>query len=88
MNERTRFIITHPFHPLKGKEFKIVDIKEYWGKKYVIFSLNGRNGKSIPIEWTNLAPQDLFIKISKGQSLFKASDLLELYHILQTLKEE
>ncbi len=87
MNERSKFKITHPFHPLKDKEFNVVDIREYWSKKYVIFTLNDSNSKAIPIEWTDLEPEDLFQKISNGKSLFKISDLLELYNIIQAIKK-
>ena len=88
MIESSKFKITHPFHPLKDKEFDIVNIKEYWGKKYVIFTFKEGDSKAIPIEWTDLEAEDLFKKISKGRSLFKTSDLLELYNIIQAVKKD
>ena len=41
---------------------------------------------SIPAQWTNVPPEDLFVKVSAGRSLFRAEDLLSLCRLVEEAK--
>jgi len=42
--------------------------------------------RSIPAQFTSLAPQDPFVAMSAGRSHFRVEDLLELTKMLEKLK--
>ena len=42
---------------------------------------------SVPVSWTNFGPEDPFIKISDGRSLFRGEDLLALHTAIEAVKE-
>ncbi len=87
-NAERKFIITHPFHPLYGREFEIITYKNNWGEDRVSFYDQNDKLTSIPAQWTDVPPEDLFVKISAGRSLFRAEDLISLCRLIENLKGE
>ena len=81
------FRITHPFHPLYGREFLIIAYRHIWAGTRVYF--NDDNGRmiSVPAQWTSILPPDPIVVLSKGQSAFRATDLLELARIIEHLRD-
>ena len=73
-----KVIITHPFHPLLGREFDLITKRSVWGEDRVFF--HDCNGKliSVAASWTNWGVEDPFVAISAGRSLFRVEDLLSL----------
>ena len=74
--------MTHPFHPLLGREFRLVTFRKNWGEEKVYFYDDGGRLSTVPLQWTTLAAPDPFVKISAGRSAFRVSDLLELADLL------
>ena len=42
---------------------------------------------SVPTGWTDLAAEDWFVQVSKGRSLFRVEDLLELRALMDAHEE-
>ena len=87
-SETQTFEVTHPFHPLRGKIYPLVICRQNWGEKRVYYHDEGERLHSIPMEWTNLAPVDPFVRVSAGRSAFRVADLLEVSRLLATLSQE
>jgi hypothetical protein len=84
-DERKKFVITHPFHPLSGKEFELVSYIKQTGEYRVCFYVEKDRLISIPAHWTNLSPEDPFVKISAGRSYFRVEDLVLLNQLIKDL---
>jgi len=80
------FTVTHPYHPLSGHSFPILSQRLAWGEHRVQF-LNPETGlvRSLPIVWTDLAPQDTFLHFSQGRAILRLADLRGLAHLLDEL---
>ncbi len=77
--------ITHPFHPLCGKSYEVLKVKEVNGTR--LYSLRADSGvMCIPESWTNRGAQQ---KINSDSHMlpFDAIMLMELAHLLQTFEE-
>jgi hypothetical protein len=79
--------VTHPFHPLCGREFELVTYRQNWGEDRVYFHDDQGRLKSLSARWTSIGPDDPFKVISAGRSVFRTSDLLELVDLLAKLQE-
>ena len=77
--------MTHPFHPLLGREFPLVTFRQNWGEERVYFYDDSGRLSTVPIQWTTLAAPDPFVELSGGRSDFRISDLLELVDLLASL---
>ncbi len=85
--EPQKFQITHPFHPFAGREFEALARKEYGGEHRVSFLDKKGRQCEIPLNWTDLAPEDAFTTLSAGKSWFRAADLLELARLIEGLPQ-
>jgi hypothetical protein len=81
------FQVTHPFHPLSGRTFEFVTCHHHWGGEIVAYQDEAGNRCSVPLKWTSLASSDPFVHVSAGRAAFRVSDLLELSHLLASLKQ-
>ena len=81
-----RFQIVHPFHPLSGQDFEVVSHRKYFTEDRVYFLDKVGCYRSIPAQFTSLAPQDPFVAVSAGRSHFRVEDLFELVKMLGKLK--
>ena len=84
--ETRTFRITHPFHPLYGREFLLVTFRQNWGEDRVYFYGDAERLRSIPRQWTSFRTPDPFVEVSAGRSPFRACDLLELAELLDVIK--
>ena len=77
--------VTHPFHPLAGREFVLVALRQTWGEDRVFFY--GENGAvcSLPVGWTDAAPADVFVTVAAGRAAFRVDDLVALSELVATL---
>ena len=80
--------MTHPFHPLRGRELEVVDRRHCQDGEYV--SVDAGNGKLVrlPELWTSLGPVDPFIAISAGRSFFLVKDLVRLSRVVADILRE
>ena len=68
--------MTHPFHPLFGRDFEFVEHRQNWGEDRVY--LHDADGQlfSLPAGWTDAAAADPFVVIAAGRCPFTADGLL------------
>ena len=79
------FRITHPFHPLYGQTFELVQVRSNWGKTQVYYVNAEDQLKSLPISWTSLATPDPFVTMADGRAAFRLTDLLALVYLIRDL---
>jgi hypothetical protein len=79
--------VTHPFHPLSGKDFEFVEHRLNWGEDRVW--LRGEAGDlfSVPAGWTDAVAPDPFIVIAAGRCPFTADGLLAAADLVARLRE-
>lgn len=82
----SNFRIIHPFHPLKNIEFEIDVIIKVPGERRVFFFNQKGRKSSVPLDWTDIEPQDPFVVVSAGRALFRVEDLLGLARLLGEIK--
>jgi hypothetical protein len=78
---RPHFASTHPFHPLHGHEFELVDRRQAWGEDPVYYQA-GREFKKLPATWMSAAAVPPFVALSVGRALFRTEDLLALVALI------
>ena len=74
--------MTHPFHPLRGREFELIHTKLCWGIERVYYMGEGGVLTHIPVGWTSEAVEDPFVEVAAGRSAFRVEDLLALADML------
>ena len=79
--------MTHPFHPLVGREFVLEDLRFVWGEERVYFLDEKGDLVRLPASWTSVGAVDPFVVVSDGRSLFRVSDLLRLVDIAEELQD-
>jgi hypothetical protein len=79
--------VTHPFHPLRGRRFELVDRRRTWGEDRVYYQDERGELKRLPASWTSVAAVDLFLSISAGRAHFRVADLLELATLIARQEE-
>src|SRR5579859_3393844 len=85
-SDSQRFRVTHPFHPLSGREYEMVGFAHTWGEHRVFFHEPGQTRvRSLPAIWTDVVAPDPFVVLAAGRSYFRPLDLLELAHLLSEL---
>jgi len=78
--------VTHPFHPLYGRDFEFVAHRQNWGEDRV--HLHDENGGlfSLPAGWTDVAAADPFVVVAAGRCPFTAEGLLAVADIADRLR--
>ena len=77
--------MTHPFHPLYGREFELIEITSTTGMGLVQYTADGGTLCTIRQAFTSAAAVDPFARVAAGRSAFRVSDLLELAALLDSL---
>jgi hypothetical protein len=80
--------VTHPFHPLHGREFVYLTSVRRWGEDRVYFEDDQGRTVSLRAQWTSLYAPPPLVVLSGGRSAFRADDLLKLSRLLRGLKPE
>jgi hypothetical protein len=83
---RDSFRVTHPFHPLYGRKFKLVTRRHNWGTDRVFYYNSKKQLKSLPTAWTDAITPDPVVVLSAGQAAFRIQDLLELSRFIEALQ--
>ena len=79
--------MTHPFHPLCGRELDLVTYRQNWGEDRVYFHDDQGRLKSLSAGWTSIGPEDPFVVVSASRAAFRTADLLELVTLVDHLQE-
>ena len=82
-----QFKITHPFHPLYPRTFKIIKCQRLQGRNYFVFVDHNGKKSTVPIAWTDASKEeDAFVIVSAGRSYFRVEDLLRLSDLVRNLQ--
>ena len=80
-----RFHITHPFHPLRGREFESFSRGTVWSLERIRFHDDEGRVTSVPLTWTDLVEPDPFVVVAAGRTPFRVGDLLDLADLVAEL---
>ena len=80
--------MTHPFHPLFGREFEAVTVGNDWGENRVHYHDDRGCLVTIPASWTSLAAEDPFVVVGAGRACLRVTDLIRLAEIIERLRQE
>jgi hypothetical protein len=83
--EAQRFRVTHPFHPLFGREFEVLFFRRDWGDDRVSYRNESGSEASIPVSFTDLRVPDPFVVMAAGRCRFRFEDLIELTKLVEFL---
>ena len=80
--------MTHPFHPLSGRDFEFVVFRQNWGEDRV--HLRDENGQlfSLPAAWTDVVAADPFVVVAAGRCAFTADGLLAVADLAGRLRAQ
>jgi len=78
--------VTHPFHPLSGREYEFVEHRQNWGEDRVC--LRDEEGElfSLLAGWTDVAAVDPFTVIAAGRCPFTTDDLLAVADLVDRFR--
>jgi hypothetical protein len=78
--------VTHPFHPLHGREFEMLEYRQTWGENRVYFLDPSGQVQRLPASWTDVVGEDPFVTVAAGRSPLRLEDLLQLVDLLDRLR--
>jgi hypothetical protein len=77
--------ITHPFHPLSGKQLACVGERHNRYGRRLLLRVDDTTVCSVPPQWTDLVAPGPEIVIGEHRALFRVADLLELARLVDRL---
>ena len=77
--------VIHPFHPLSGREFLFIALRQTWGEDRVFFYDEQGTVCSLPVGWTDAAPVDVFVAVAAGRCALRVDDLVALSELVTTI---
>jgi hypothetical protein len=84
--EAQRFRVTHPFHPLFGREYEVLYFRQDWGYDRVAYLTESGAEATIPVSLPDLKARDPFVAIAAGRSRLRVEELIELANLIQSIK--
>ena len=72
------FRVTHPFHPLHGRTFRLIDWRQTWGEHRVYFYDDSGQLARLLVQWTDVEPEDPTVVVGAGRAHFRYDDLCRL----------
>ena len=83
--EKRRVQITHPFHPLCGKQFDLIEQRYIYTESFLYFYDDHGHLREIPAVWTDFVKADAYVELSAGRSPLHATHLLELADLVERI---
>ncbi len=77
--------VTHPFHPLSGRQFVCVGERYNVHGKRLLLQVDEVTICAVLPQWTDLAAPDPEVIIGKHRALFRVADLLDLARLVEQL---
>lgn len=77
--------MTHPFHPLSGKELVCVGERYNRYGTRLLLRVDDESVCSVPPQWTDRMAPDPEVVLGKGRGLLRMADLLELAELVARL---
>jgi hypothetical protein len=81
-----RVRITHPFHPLRGNQFDLVEHRCIFRESYVYFQDDSGQLREIPAAWTDFVAEDAFVQLAARRSPLHSRCLLELAELVAQMR--
>jgi hypothetical protein len=78
--------VTHPFHPLCGRDFEFVAYRQNWGEDRVHLHDENEQLFSLPAAWTDAAAADPFTVVAAGRAPFSTAGLLALADLVDRFR--
>jgi hypothetical protein len=78
--------VTHPFHPLSGKQFVCVGQRHSRYGSWLLLDVGGDELRAVPPQWTDFAVPDPERVLGQGRSYFRVSDLVQLADLVDRLR--
>jgi Family of unknown function (DUF5372) len=85
LSDLLRVRVTHPFHPWAGQEFEFVKRRHNWQADRVFVRDGAGELVSLPAEWTDVVPADLFVVVACGRAPFDLEGLVALSELVASL---
>lgn len=77
--------ITHPFHPLYGRRYELLTVRQTWGEYRVFFYDEQGVLTALPASWTNAGEADPFVTMARGRAHYRPADLVQLATLVAQL---
>jgi len=77
--------VTHPFHPLFGREFAFVTTRLTWGRLRVQYYDEVGVVRSLPASWTDVGVIDPFVVRAAGRSVLHVDDLIAVTELVASI---
>jgi hypothetical protein len=82
----TQFVrITHPFHPVSGRQLICVGERFNCHGKRLLLQLDDGTVWSVPPQWTDIVCPDPEVVMGRGRALFRVADLIALARLVKRL---
>jgi len=80
--------VTHPFHPLAGRDFEFVVCRQNWGEDRV--HLHDETGQlfSLPAGWADVVAADPFVVVAAGRCPFTTDGLLAVADLVDRFRAQ
>jgi hypothetical protein len=78
--------VTHPFHPLAGREFEFIEHRLNWGEDRVYLRDGNGDLFCLPAAWTDAVTPDPFTVIAAGRCPFATGDLLAVADLVDRFR--
>ena len=79
--------IIHPFHPLSGRQFDLIEHRAIFAESVVYFHDDSGELREIPAAWTDFVALDPFVDVAAGRSPLHAGRLFELADLVRVARE-
>lgn len=79
--------VTHPFHPLRGRQLVCVGERYNRYGTRLLLRVDEEHVCSVPRQWTDVVAPDLEVIVGEGRALLRVADLLELADLVAHLVE-
>jgi uncharacterized protein DUF5372 len=78
-------LITHPFHPLKGRRFAILKIRKMGGREVLSLYEDQRGSLPIPRDWTDQALLSPHAGLNEAAPILDVRCLLKLQDLVRAV---
>lgn len=78
-------MVTHPFHPWRGRQFELINRRQRWGQWRVYYVTENGCQSYLPASWTDAGPGDPFVEQAQGRAIARVEDLLQLAAMITKL---
>ena len=80
--------VTHPFHPLFGREFEFVARRQAWSYDRVCVRDDEGRLISLPAGWTSVVAEDPFVAMAAGRSTLHIAALQTLASLVEQWRRQ